>query len=295
MFRTGRSEMYDARRLCARLLALAEKFGDEGLKLQAHHAMWATSFACGDLADARAHADAGVALYDAKIHQPMASSYGNHDPACCACNFNAMALALAGEDKRARAMIDQVLDAARSLDDPFSLALTLYFTSAAAQMLGDVSQAARNSELSVQIATEHDLALPKAWSMGVAGWCVAENGDPNHGIALLTQAIAAMRAMQSRHFMGYLLGLLADAHIKAGHRSEAMKVLEEGIAMADATGERFYLAELYRLHGELCAHPAIGQKQKAEESLRIAIKIAKQQGAASFEHKASVSLRSCCG
>jgi DNA-binding winged helix-turn-helix (wHTH) protein/predicted ATPase len=290
MCRTGRSEMHDARRLCTRLLALAGRFGDAGLELQAHHAVWATSFACGDLAEARAHAEAGLALYDAKTHQPMASSYGNHDAACCARNFNAMALALAGEDERARAMIEQALDAARTLDDPFSLALTLYFTSAAAQMLGDVTQAAGNSQLSVQIATEHDLALPRAWSMGVSGWCVAENGDPDRGIALLTQAIAAMQAMQSRHFMGYLLGLLADAHIKAGHHPAAMKVVEEGIAMADATGEHFYTAELHRLQGELCAHSSLGQKRKAEASFRSAIKLAERQGAHTLVRKASDSL-----
>ena len=66
MFRAGRSEIDASRRLCARLLALAEKFGDAGLKLQAHHAMWATSFVCGELAKARAHAESGLALYDAQ-------------------------------------------------------------------------------------------------------------------------------------------------------------------------------------------------------------------------------------
>ena len=137
MFRTGRSEMSHSRRLGARLIGLGERSGDANLKLQAHHAMWSTSFACGELAEACRHADAGLALYDARLHQAMASSYGNHDAACCARNFSAMALALAGEDERARERIDQSLAAARKLDDPFSLALTLYFTSVAAQMLGD--------------------------------------------------------------------------------------------------------------------------------------------------------------
>jgi len=36
-------------------------------------------------------------------------------------------------------------------------------------------------------------------------------GDPDRGIALAIQALAAMRAIQSRHFLCYLLGLLADA------------------------------------------------------------------------------------
>ena len=81
----------------------------------------------------------------------------------------------------------------------------------------------------MQMATEHDLAQPRAWSMGVAGWCVAENGDLDRGLALATQAIATLQAIQSRHFMAYLLGLLADTHLKAGHHVEAMKAVEEGL------------------------------------------------------------------
>ena len=135
------------------------------------------------------------------------------------------------------------------------LALTLYFTSAAAQILGDVSLATVNSELSVQMATDHDLAQPKAWGMGVAGWCAAENGDLEHGLALTTQAIAAMQAINSRHFLVYLLGLLADVHLKAEHHAEAMRAVEDGLAIAEATGERFYSA-LHRLHGESFAGAA---------------------------------------
>ena len=184
LFRWGRSEVDAAWRLCERLLALAEKSGDAGLKLQAHHAAWATSFGRGKLAEVRAHAEAGLALYDAKIHQAMASSYGNHDAGTCARYFSALSLAFAGEEERARSMADSALAVARSLDDPFSLALSLYFASAVAQVLGDVALAAQHAEASRQLATEHDLAMPKAWSTGVMGWCAAENGDP---------AIAALR------------------------------------------------------------------------------------------------------
>jgi predicted ATPase len=291
MFRTGRSEMHASRRLCTRLLAMAERLDDTGLKIQAHHAMWSTSFVCGELAKACAHASSGLALFNAKIHQSMASSYGNHDAACCAHNFTAMSYALAGDAEGARAMIDHALAAARSLDDPFSLALTLYFTSAAAQMLGNVSLATANSERSVQMATEHGLAQPKAWSMGVVGWCAAENGDPDRGLRLATQAIAAMQAIHSRHFLAYLFGLLADARLKAGYHAEAMKAVEDGLAMVEATGERFYSAELHRLRGELLARPPHEDKNKAQTAFRAAIKIAKQQGAATLEHKAYASLR----
>jgi DNA-binding winged helix-turn-helix (wHTH) protein len=287
LFRWGRSEVDAAWRLCERLLALAEKSGDAGLRLQAHHASWATALGRGRLAEVRAHADAGLAIYDARVHQAMASSYGNHDAACCARNFSAMSLALAGDDQGARVMIERSVAAARSLDDPFTLALTLYFTSAAAQILGDISLATANSELSMQMATEHDLAQPRAWSMGVAGWCVAENGDLDRGLVLATQAIATLQAIQSRHFSAYLLGLLADTHLKAGHHVEAMRAVEEGLTMT----ELFYSAELHRLHGELLARPPHGQKRKAEAEFRVAITVAKEQGAKTLERKANNSLR----
>jgi predicted ATPase len=147
----------------------------------------------------------------------------------------------------------------------------------------------------VQIATEHDLAQPKAWSMGVAGWCAAENGDPDRGVALATQAIATMRAIQSRHFLAYLLGLLADAQRKAERHADAMKTVEDGIATAEATEEHFYTAELHRLHGELLARSPHGQKRGAEASFRAAIKLAKRQGAKTLQHKANKSLRQWCG
>jgi predicted ATPase len=295
MFRWGRSELDEAWRLCGRLLALAEKSGDPGLRLQAHHAAWATAFGRGELAEVRAHAEAGLALYNASMHQAMASSYGNHDASTCARNFSALALALAGEDERARSMADSSLAVARSLNDPFSLALTLYFASATAQVLGDVTLAAQHAEASRLLATEHDLASPRAWSTGVLGWCAAEAGDPDRGVALLNEAVAALQATQSRYFMSYLLGLLAEAHMKAAHPADAMKAVEEGIALAETSGERFYSAELHRLRGELLARAPHGWKRKAEASFRAAIKVAKQQGATALERKANESLRRWSG
>jgi DNA-binding winged helix-turn-helix (wHTH) protein/predicted ATPase len=290
MYRWGRSEVDFAWRLCERLLGLAEKSGDAALKLQAHHASWATSFGRGKLADVRGHAEAGLALYEAKIHQAMASRYGNHDAGTCARCFAALSLAFTGEDERARSMAHNALAVARGLNDPFTLGLTLFFASAVAQVLGDVALAAQHAEASMQLATEHDLAVLKAWSTGVVGWCAATSGAPDRGIALLTEAIVALRATQSCHFLCYLLGLLAEAHMEAGHHTEAMKAVEDGIKLAGAPGERYYDAEFHRLRGELLARPPHGQRVKAAASFRAAIKIAKLQGAGALERKATKSL-----
>src|SRR5262249_17157224 len=232
LFRLGRSELDAAQRLCGRLLVLADKSGDAGLKLQAHHAAWATSFGRGELAEVQAHTTAALSLYDAKVHRVMASHYGNHDASVCALNFSALSFAFAGEEERAHSTSDSALAVARGLNDPFTMALALYFSSATAQVLGDVGLSAQYAEPSQQLSAEHGFAYVKALSTSVVGWCAAENGDSDRGIGLLTDAIAQLKAAHDSQFMSYLLGLLCGAHMKAGHHAEAMKVVKEGITFA---------------------------------------------------------------
>lgn len=138
---------------------------------------------------------------------------------------------------------------------------------------------------------EHGLAQFELQSGALAGWCAAENGERDRGLALLTEATNALRAMQSLGWLSYLLGLLSDARVKAGQPSEAMKAVEEAISLVETTGERFYSAELHRLHGELLARASIGQRDEAKAEFDKAIKIAAQQGALSLERKARDSLR----
>jgi DNA-binding winged helix-turn-helix (wHTH) protein/predicted ATPase len=291
MFRAGRGEVRDAWRICEKLLALAEKSGDARFKVQAHHAAWATKFWSGKLAETRAHVQAGVALYDTKRHQAMASSYGNHDASACGRAFAAMALALAGEGAEARATADGAIAFATSLNDPFSLAQTFHFTAVTAQVLGDVAIAAQRAEAGRRLAAEYDLAMAEAWCSGVIGWCAAENGEAGRGVALLTEAVGTLEALQSRIFLCYLMGLLAEAHLKAGHHAEAMQAAKTGLALADANGDYSYSAELHRLYGEALAGQPDADKRKAQAEFRAAITLAEAQGANALQRRAEQSLR----
>jgi DNA-binding winged helix-turn-helix (wHTH) protein/predicted ATPase len=291
MFRAGRGEVRDAWRICEKLLALAAKSGDARFKVQAHHAAWATKFWFGKLAETRAHVQAGVALYDTKLHQAMASSYGNHDASACGRAFASMALALSGEDAEARDTAERAIAFATSLNDPFSLAQTFHFTAVAAQVLGDVAIAAQRAEAGRRLAAEYGLALAEAWCSGVIGWCTAANGDAGRGIALLTEAVGTLEGLQSRIFLCYLLGLLAEAHLNAGHHTEAMQAAKTGLALADANGDYSYSAELHRLCGEALACQPDADKRKAQAEFRAAIALAEEQGANALQRRAEQSLR----
>ena len=288
MFRAGRAEVRDALRICERLLALADKSGDARLKLQAHHAAWATKFWSGKPTDTRAHVQAGLALYDMKLHQAMASSYGNHDASACGHAFAALAMAFARENDGAQVMAESAITFATSLNDPFSLAQALHFGAVTAQVLGDITIATQRAEAGRQLAIDYDLALAGAWCSGVLGWCNAANGDTGRGIGLLVEAIDTLKAVQSRIFMCYLLGLLAEAHLMAGHRTEALEAAETGLALADESGDISYSAELHRLRGEALARQP-QDRHRAQAEFRTAIKIAQHQGAVALEHRAKTS------
>ena len=66
--------------LSERLLRLAERERDDGLRLQAHHSVWTTWCWAGNPGKAREHADAGRLLYDPEKHASHRLVYGGHDP-----------------------------------------------------------------------------------------------------------------------------------------------------------------------------------------------------------------------
>jgi hypothetical protein len=142
-----------------------------------------------------AHAEAGLAVYDAEMHQPMASSYGDHDARTWARSFSALSLGFAGEAQAARAMARTVRSSSQGAS-MIRFRLGGHSTSPRQwhRFLRDVALAAQHAEASRRIATEHDPALLRAWSTGVAGWCAAEHGDADCGIASLREAVTALQA-----------------------------------------------------------------------------------------------------
>jgi len=284
LFRWGRSQLDDAERLGERLLVLSANASKTDLRLQAHHAMWATMFGRGNFARLRAHAEAGFRLYDPARHRSMAPRYGNHDAFCCGHNFLAMSLALSGDPAASRQSTSVALKTAHEYDEPFSLALAHYFGSVAQQMMGDTERAAENAALALKTATDHGLMLPKVWSTGVLGWCSVVNGEARRGLALLREAIEALRATQSRHFMHYLLFLQGDGLLMTGRPGLALKAANQGVTIAETSGECFYLAALYRLRAEACS--ALGREGEARSSLLQSIELARRQGALRLERAA---------
>src|SRR5262249_50629735 len=84
------------------------------------------------------------------------------------------------------------------------------------------------------------------------------------------------------------MGHVASTHARLGRTELGLDLLDEAIHTAQATSERFFEAELYRLRGEILL--GLGKKPEAEAGLRQALTIAQQQQARWWELRAATSL-----
>jgi hypothetical protein len=272
MYRWGRAELRDARRVSEQLQRVASESGDRALQLQAHHASWATSLSSGDLGACSEHASAGAALYDTASHGALAARFGNHDPGSCALHFHAMAQALRGEAEHARRDCARAVAHTEEIGHPFSNAIALFFAAAIHQMLRDVAATEEFAARAVKVGGEHGFVLVQAWAAALLGWSAVERGAT--GCAPIREAIDRARATGTEQFQTYLHAVLAEACMTAGKTDEARAAAARGLEIVDATQERFFQAELLRIAGVLAT-----EANSRRSLLARALEVAQLQGA----------------
>ena len=100
-------------------------------------------------------------------------------------------------------------------------------------------------------------------------------------------ALVAAESAQEGMWRPMQLGFLAEAHAGIGERELARALLDEAIALATATKEGHFEAELHRVRGEVLLAQ---DKAAAEASFERALSIARHQGAKLWGLRAAVSL-----
>jgi predicted negative regulator of RcsB-dependent stress response len=85
-------------------------------------------------------------------------------------------------------------------------------------------------------------------------------------------------------------GLLAELEAMTRGYDSALARIDQGLAIADETGEHFTVPYLYRLRGKILLKRDLADPGHAEEAFKTSIAVAKQQGARSYELLAALSL-----
>ncbi len=271
------------------LLASATKWQDPALILQAHHALWTSSFVTGDFPAALMHCEQGQTIYRPETHHAQLYVYGGHDAGLCSLSFAALTRWTLGYPDQALETIQRALDLSRQFTHPAALAQPLYLSAILHQLHRDAPAVQRQAEAAHHLRRQHGImtAWP-GWDACLLGWVAGMEGQEAAGIAQTTRGLEESARAGSRLLNAYFMTLLAELYGRVGQLERALQTLDAALALAKQTGEQWWSADMHRLRGELLR--AQGDDRAAEQAYLQAIEIARGQQARSLELRATVAL-----
>lgn len=306
-FYAVRAELGTAREIAEECLHLAERLAYPGLAMRGHLAMEVTFMHQGEFASAMEHFEKALSLYDSERHLHDAFSYTLNQGVATRCQA-AWTMWFLGQPDQALRLIQEALILARELSEPYGLAHSFFFAAILHQLRREEQLAQEHAEAALSVSSEHGLAMYQAFATITRGWALVEQGLHEEGIEQMRQGLADHEATGTRLTRAHFLALLAEALGKARQVEEGLRVLEEALELAHRTGEKYFLAELYRIKGELLlTHTTdydgsragthikrVGQSEQpdtaAEKCFDQSIRIAQQQKAKSWELRSAASL-----
>ena len=284
-----RAEFQTARELGEQLLHVAQRVQAPALLLLAHRVLGQTLAFLGEFSTAHVHLEREMTLYDPEQHRASAALYGQDQGVVCR-SWAALTLWSLGYPEQALRCSRAALTLAQELAHPFSLAYAMCFAGKLCQLCRDVQAAHERATAAMALCTEQGFALYLARGTILQGWAMAEQGQGAAGLAQMRHGLVAYQATGAEVFRPYYLAFLAEASGKLGQAGEGLSRSGAALAAVHKTGERFYEAELHRIHGELLLVRSAESHGKAEASLQQALRVARHQQAKSLELRAAMSL-----
>ena len=285
------SESFRTKRDVANSLsAVAERLGEPGLRLQAHHCLWATLFHLGQHEACCEHVAKALHLYGEGDYQAHRAFYAGHDPKVCALGERALALWLLGFPERSLMAIREAMAWAQTLAHAGSLAHGMDIRLMVHRYRREVDAVRGGAEEMMAFGEKHDLPVQRAKGMVFLGWALAEEGELERGLALMREGLDVQKAIDTREDFPVFFEMLAGAYARSGRRDLALDVLAEILEETGRTGLCYWTPELYRVRGEVLLSTTRGAEDEAEGWLCRALDLAREQQVKSLELRAATSL-----
>ena len=281
-------DLATARHFGEQLLTLGDQTGDGEVLLGAHTALGITDVHTGELPAGHEHLEKAVTYHDPSRHSVYIARY-NLDPGVYAGPGTQRTLWLLGYSDQARARTLQTLGWCNQFSDPQSVAFLHVFAAFYYQFSGNVREAGRMADICIAICDEHGIVQEREWVAPVRGWALAKEGRAREGISYLRTSLAKHQAIQSQLNVPYYFSLLAQVQLDAGLLDDGLSAVEDGLQTVEATSQKSFLAELYRLKGELLLASG-GDPESARRLIMRALDVAGSQSARSLELRAANSL-----
>jgi predicted ATPase len=275
--------------LAAQFLALAEKRRSTIPLMIGHRLVGSASAYTGDVADARAHYDQALALYDATKHRFLATRFGQ-DIRVMVLSMRCTALWILGYPEAALADVDLAVKDAREIGHAASLMYALAMTLFVPLLVGNYAAVTAQADELVAVAEEKSAAFWKVWGRLFRGHVSALTGRASDAVHQITSTNIAYKSTGATLGLTAWLSYLAKTHADVRQFEDAWRCIDEAFAVVNGTRERWWEAELNRSAGEIALTEPVPNATKAEAHFERALVVARQQQAKSWELRAAMSL-----
>jgi predicted ATPase len=243
----------------------------------------------GNISEGRAHYDQSLALYDPAKHRALATQIGGQDARIAVLAHRGQALWLLGYPVAALSDANRALGDAREVGNAAILMFALSFASRVYRDCGKYAAANTLIDELVALADEKASAYWKAsGTLGRSLFAVIDKAS--NAIEVINSAMTAYLATGHTVFKPTYLSFLARAYADEGQFKDAWRCIDEAISTIDTTKERWSEAEVNRIAGEIALLSPERDAAKAEEYLKRALAVARQQQAKSWQLRAAISL-----
>ena len=237
----------------------------------------------------QAHLDSADVLYDPALHsRPLSTIFGLDFTGFL--TFRSYARWALGRPEAARADVERGIRDARAIGHGYTLMTALHITTSTQIHLGNVDAAKAQAGELVALAQEKSAPAFIAHGMADQSCALAFGGEAAKAVPAFEHAIAYDRALSSTVEIPGCLSVLAKAHADLGQFGAARRCIGEAIALAEASGEAWWEADLHRTAGEFELMAPDCDAAKAQTCLERALEISRVQQARSFELRAAMGL-----
>jgi predicted ATPase len=290
-YRLSRGEHRAAQTLAQRFSSLAANTAEPADRLIGARLVGVSLHYLGEQTEARRHLERMLSHYVAPVYRPHAIRF-QYDQRVIARATLAWILWLQGFPDQAMHTAKRNVEEARASDHALSLCYALAEAACPlALFVGDLATADGLVAMLLDRSAKHALSLAHACGRYLEGVLRIKRGDAVTGLQLLRAALDELG--ETRFVLRYtaFLGALVEDLIGAGQVAQALVTIDEALARSERNEERWCLAELLRIKGELALLAGAAKAAVAAEDYFLqALDWAHRQGALSWELRAATSL-----
>ena len=260
---------------------------DHELLSEAYWVPGCTAYYKGEFKSSLQHLQKGLALVDNDRSRANSLRTGQN---CGVMYRNHIALALweLGFPVQALQEAEEMLQFARELNHPFSLAMALFFRRRLLQCCGRDAQARESVEEEYTLCHEQGFVFFEVHAIFARGDFLVREGKLDAARKLFEQALRMLQATGGKLSMDHPFGYIAEGYILSGHANEANEWLSRGFDLVENHNYRSMESESLRLNGKQALSG--GNEVDAERYFQQAAQVAQNQQSKSRELRAMISL-----